>query len=50
MFKTFSCITFETLNEFKFCVPFNLRRFKGKGRRGDGGHVLSAQLLSRVGS
>ena len=26
-----------------------LRGFKGKGRRGDGGHVLKAQVLKRVG-
>ena len=31
MLKTFSFITLETLNEFTFCVSFNLKECKGKG-------------------
>ena len=30
MFKTFSFIIIKTLNEFTFCVSFNLREFEGK--------------------
>ena len=37
---------FETLNQFKYSVSFYLR---GKGRGGDGNHVLRAQVLREVG-
>ena len=43
-----SFVTFRTLNKFKLCVPLYLREFKGKGRKGDGGHVSRAQVLRRV--
>ena len=51
MFKMFSFTTFETSNEFKFCVFFLIKGdIRGKDRRGDGGHVFRAQMLRRVGN
>ena len=46
LFKTFSCIRFKTLNQLKFYVSFYLR---GKSRRGDGSHVLRAQVFKGSG-
>ena len=43
-------LRFETLNQSKFYVSFYIFYIRGKGRRGDGGHVLRAQVLRGVGS
>ena len=46
LFKTFSFVRFESLNQFKFSASFFLRR---KGTRGDGNHLLRTQWVKGSG-
>ena len=47
MYKTFSCITFEHLNQLKIYIYY---QSEGKGMRGDKGNVLQTQVLKRKGN